>query len=285
MNDTSDPASEAIDRLRSVLGTNVAVASMADRRIEVIATAYSPIGPASLDGFVPLDRREPHRMFGTWLEPSGSWLIVTIVDPDSRRAPGPPANADRALPGRGVVVGVLGPDGAGKTTALSALGVSYIRPIRFAKLRLRSIRAPGPIGWLWELGRILRLGLATRMARRRGEIVAWDRHPLEDRLPWPTRRVMDSRWRWLAPIIPDPDVIIVLDAPIEVLIARRPEEDEDVLKQVRERYRVWAQVNPQAHLVDATAPHAEVVRRMTAAVWAWEVAATRSGAAVNPETP
>jgi thymidylate kinase len=265
-----EPVHRAIEVLRAT-GAEIALGAVADGRVEVTATS-GHLAEANLPtGFLPLDADRPHRTFATWIQQSGTWLILRIIDP-TPGATTPRATASPALSGRGIVLAVLGPDGAGKTSALSGLAAAYVRPMRIAKLRLRSIRGPWPISWLGEAIRIVSLGIATRIARRRGQIIAWDRHPAEDRLPAPMRRVVDRRWRWLAPIIPDPDVVVVLDAPVEVLMGRRPDEDPIALEQIRSRYRAWAGENPSVHLVDATAPHADVIRAMTAVVWAAEAA-------------
>jgi thymidylate kinase len=80
------------------------------------------------------------------------------------------------------------------------------------------------------------------------------------------RAVTRLRRRLLAGALPSPDVLVVLDAPAEVLRARKGEHDLATLQAQRDRYRALAG-RPGAVLVDATADADAVRREVTDVVW------------------
>lgn len=103
-------------------------------------------------------------------------------------------------------------------------------------------------------------------SHRRGEIVVCDRHFYADYLahdirdragkPWPVRlhgAVLD---RWY----PRPDVVLALEAPPEVLLARKGEGTVESLRRRQEEYRALRTHVQRYATVDATRPLPEVVR-------------------------
>jgi thymidylate kinase len=103
--------------------------------------------------------------------------------------------------------------------------------------------------------------ISIRPALARSTLVIHDRHLL-DALVDPTRyRYAGPRWllRWIWRLIPKPDLVILLDAPAEVLQARKQELPfEETVKQV-EAYRKLIRALPNGFVVDASAPLRDVV--------------------------
>ena len=184
---------------------------------------------------------------------------------------------------RGAVIVVAGPDGSGKTlVAEHLLSVAQGRgPVLHLHHRPhvlhgasqhdgpvtephRQTAYPSPLATLkllyvfldYALGWVLRLG----PTRRAGGIVIlergwWDMivDPLRYRLvPLPRLH------RLLARLLPKPDRIIVLDAPTEVLLARKAELPAEELERQRAAWRDLATVVPDLTLWDATRPAEEV---------------------------
>jgi len=184
---------------------------------------------------------------------------------------------------RGAVIVVAGPDGSGKTLVAEHLvSVAQERgPVLHLHHRPHVLHAasqhdgpvtephrqkayPGPLAVLklfylfldYALGWALRLG----PTRRAGGIVIlergwWDMivDPLRYRLvPLPRLH------RLLARLLPKPDHIIVLDAPSEVLLARKAELPTQELERQRAAWRELATAVPNLTLWDATRPAEEV---------------------------
>jgi thymidylate kinase len=104
---------------------------------------------------------------------------------------------------------------------------------------------------------------------RRGVIVVFDRHFLADyyasdvRAGAPgrplTRRIHGFLLRR---VYPKPDLSIFLDAPAELLYARKPEGSLERLRQKREEYLDMRNVLPGMVVVDATMPTDEVTKEV-----------------------
>lgn len=204
---------------------------------------------------------------------------------------------------RGPVVAVLGPDGAGKGSVIAALRgqiQATVTPVYLghghesrAAYARAGRRAVGPVDQPGRLRSAVRavLGLlphhlrdvqyrvrrAVRMAARtwtayayawRGDIVLCDRHPLEalavdahDRSPGSlAERAVLRR------LVPWPDAVVLLDAPGDVLFARKGEHSPELLDGWRGAYRdVFGARN--ATVISTTDGLDRVVAQASAVLW------------------
>jgi len=98
---------------------------------------------------------------------------------------------------------------------------------------------------------------------RRGQIVIFDRHFFADFYHFHING-RDGRWTsrvhgyMLEHIYPKPDLVIYLDAPAELLFARKKEGTIELLEQRRRDYLELQDKVPQFAIVDATQPQDEV---------------------------
>jgi thymidylate kinase len=188
----------------------------------------------------------------------------------------------------GLWIAVLGPDGSGKSTVIdrleAALEPAFRRTARF-HLRPHLLKGTSaaekpntdphgqrPRGLLASALKLIyfwadyTLGywLRVRPQLVRSTLVIFDRY-FCDLLIDPRRfRSNGPRWltRAIAAVIPMPDLLLILDAPAEVLQARKQEVPlEESARQV-EAYRAFAgsgAARGQAELVDAASPVEDVV--------------------------
>jgi thymidylate kinase len=201
---------------------------------------------------------EMRRRLGRWAKPTGLWVAV------------------------------LGPDGSGKSTVIenmqAALAMGFRRTARF-HLRPQWLRGTSageavntdphgqaPRGVLASVAKLIffwadfAIGYWVRVRPLlvRSTLVIFDRY-YSDLLIDP-RRFRYSGPRWLArlvgALIPMPDLMLILDAPAEVLRARKQEVSaEETARQVQ-TYREFAgskAARGRAALVNAAAPVDEVV--------------------------
>jgi thymidylate kinase len=190
---------------------------------------------------------------------------------------------ERHLPPRegareGVTVGILGPDGAGKTTLARALASSTALPSEYVYLG-----AWRPSRFDNHLRRVFGARLAVRLVtlvakavvirgqRRLGRLVLLDRFTADAYLPCPN---LDLKGRISARLVrrtnADPDLIILLDAPVELMYARKGEYELAALQLWRDAYRAMRNRYPQMVIVDASMPAEDVRREATRLVWqAW----------------
>jgi thymidylate kinase len=103
---------------------------------------------------------------------------------------------------------------------------------------------------------------------RRGNIVLFDRHVLFDYYSW--NATEPGTWRplsrrihgWvLTHLYPRPDLVVFLDAPGDVLYARKGEGTPESLEERREEYRRLEELVEHFVVIDATLPEDEVVTR------------------------
>jgi thymidylate kinase len=178
----------------------------------------------------------------------------------------------------GMSVAILGPDGAGKTTLAQALASSTALPARYVYLGVwRESRFER------QLRRILGARLATRLVnliaksvlirghRRLGRLVLLDRCTVDVELPTDET---DLKHRISAMLVRrtnrPPDLMILLDAPVELMYARKGEHGVAELQRRREAYKLMLKRFPQAVVIDAALPIDEVRREATRLVWdAW----------------
>jgi thymidylate kinase len=142
-----------------------------------------------------------------------------------------------------------------------ALGRRRILKETYAGIRL--------LGWLAE--EWFR-ALVARYYNWRGYFVVFDRHFLYDYYASHVRRrpgqLMATRLHGalLRRFYPRPDMVVMLDAPAEVLHARKLEQGVETLDKLRREYLSLAAVAPNFTVVDATRPMATVVNDVTAQV-------------------
>ena len=175
---------------------------------------------------------------------------------------------------RGMTVALVGPDGAGKSSSAAALARSFPLAVRtvYMSPAMTPRRGPSPRGarlalrigaqlWRWCRAQALRL---------RGRLVLFDRYAYDALLParWPLGPLGRLR-RWLlGHACPAPQLIVVLDAPGELLHARTGEHGPAVLEAERRAYLRLARGRARAIVVDATHEPDRVRRDVTGAIWA-----------------
>jgi hypothetical protein len=175
---------------------------------------------------------------------------------------------------RGPSVALLGPDGAGKSHLVHELPNVFPLGVRSYYLGLYPAgsehhRGPKGLGFLIRLGGMWRRYGQARLQQLRGRLALFDRHPFDARLTprQPPRRTDRIRRAVLGHSLPAPDLLLILDAPGDVLHARKPEHPAEVLDDEMTRYRELARRLPRAELVDATGTPEEVLDDVVARIW------------------
>lgn len=242
-------------------------------------------------GFFPLRARGHfnHRFFVGF--DKGRWIKLDVKTKGKPRGIGSERDAGRVSRGlarriplswhrSGPVIALLGPDGAGKGSVSAALQERV--PIGMALLYFGSGGSGGATGGevadpplphpareaLWHLLRVLRhwRRLATAYLKAwRGTIVICDRHPIEVLATRPPRRLPKFERFLFRTLIPQPDLVIVLDAPGDVLFARKGEHSADVLERWRDAYR--REFAETGVIVSADGPLDETVAEVSEHVW------------------
>lgn len=199
---------------------------------------------------------------------------------------------------RSLTVALLAPDGGGKTTLATELSKRFFLPSRYIYMgsnieastvglpTTRWIQSqanrPSSIGrlpfWLFARGLRFPNNLVEQWYRygvsyyhmARGRLILFDRYvydaPAEKR-----KKSLKSRTRnWLlSAIAPKPDLVVFLDAPGEVLFARKGEHSPAILEQQRQHYLGLQAHLPQMVVIDATNNADQVRRSVTSLIWQW----------------
>jgi len=174
-----------------------------------------------------------------------------------------------------LTVALLAPDGAGKSTLAKGVQASFYFPVRSVYMGLyqkgtRAVRRRIPgLGFVSQLIRQWWRYLAARYHQAHGRLVIFDRYTFDALLPPPQRLSWLGRLRrWLlAHACPAPDLVLVLDAPGEVLYARKGEHSVAFLERQRQSYLELRSYVPQTIVVDATRDAEDVRREATALIW------------------
>ncbi len=174
-------------------------------------------------------------------------------------------------------VALLAPDGAGKSTLAVALQETFFFPVHVEYMglyqkgaRRSRHRLPG-LGLLAALWTQWRRYARARLYRARGHLVLFDRYTYDALLVQPTRReglLRRLRRRLLAHACPAPNLVLLLDAPGQVLFQRKREHSPGRLEQQRQQYLTVTERLPHAVILDAMADPETVRRAATAHIWA-----------------
>jgi thymidylate kinase len=183
----------------------------------------------------------------------------------------------------GLHVVFLGADGAGKSTTIAALeealapvfrrgSRSHLAPALFRRARPGPVTSPhgqpprSMVGSLakaayWLVDYTLGYYVKIRPALARSALILFDRY-LVDALIDPRRyRYHGPRWllQFIWWLIPKPDLVILLDAPPQVLRARKQEVSLRETERQRHAYLQLVRALPNGHIVDAAQPLDRVV--------------------------
>jgi thymidylate kinase len=174
---------------------------------------------------------------------------------------------------RGLTVALLGPDGAGKSTLADGVADSFFFPVRSIYMGLyqrqrREIPVPG-IGLSLRLATLWRNCVRAGYHKARGRLVLYDRFTYDHFTTIPERAPLKSRARrWLlAHACPAPDLTLVLDAPGELLYARKGEHSVAYLEAQRREFRAIAETGHGIEIVDATRDQDDVRREVVTRIW------------------
>jgi thymidylate kinase len=170
-------------------------------------------------------------------------------------------------------VALIAPDGAGKSTLVAGLQEHFFQPVYPVYMGRRGAaaparRAPG-LGFSRHLIAIWRRYLRARYRQAGGQLVVFDRYTYDALLPIPgaPRRLTRLR-RWLlAHACPPPGLVVLLDAPGDVLFARKGEHTAAILERQRQAYRAICARLPRSATVDVTCDAAGVRRQVARLIW------------------
>jgi thymidylate kinase len=203
-----------------------------------------------------------------------------------------------ALFRRGISVALLAPDGAGKSTLSAALVGDRILKARgvymggnlaastftlpTTRFLHQAVKGKNGSANSKSKGNFLLKGLAfcNRLVEQwlragiahhhllRGRFVVFDRYIFDS---WvnPKARTIWKRIRrfFFESILPVPNLVILLDAPGQLLYDRKGEHTPEWLEDQRQRYLQLREVIPNMHIVDATQSPETVRREAIALIW------------------
>jgi thymidylate kinase len=101
-----------------------------------------------------------------------------------------------------------------------------------------------------------------------GHVALFDRHAVDALLrPGPKTFKSTVSYSLLSHSCAKPDTFVVLDAPGEVMFARKGEHDVETLEERRQRYLDLQDRYPNVAVVDATQSADDVLRDVSALIW------------------
>jgi thymidylate kinase len=208
---------------------------------------------------------------GSWIQLEGFARLLALTWMQRRQIGSRPTFLHRvmrlrdrllSLPRRrGLGIALLGPDGAGKSTLIAALQESFILPVRSVymgltggllpfidRLRLPVLVVPGRLFILWFRY------LLAKYHQARGRLVLFDRYIYDSTVPTPyLLSRLQRMYRWIdGHACPAPDLVLVLDAPGQVMYQRKGEYTAEQLEDWRQHFLALQQRIPQLEIVDTT---------------------------------
>lgn len=171
-------------------------------------------------------------------------------------------------------VALLAPDGAGKSSLVEGFRARYFGPVHAVYMGFHrrgtearpGRRVPG-FGLVRSMATQWRRYLEARQRQARGQLVLFDRYTYDALVPANGQGLLRRARRWLlAHACPPPDLTVVLDAPGEVLFARKGEHDAARLEAQRQSYLRLSTQRARTAVVDATRSPAEVRRAVASLV-------------------
>lgn len=172
-------------------------------------------------------------------------------------------------------VTLLAPDGAGKSTLAKGIESSLYFPTRQIYMGMYQKGAAGKLLKLPGMGFVGRILMqwgryaSARWHQANGRFVIFDRYTYDAMLPSSKKlsRGKELR-RWaLAHACPAPDLILFLDAPGDVLYARKGEHSPAFLEEQRQGYLQLKQELPQMQVVNVDRDPDCVRREVTSIIW------------------
>lgn len=193
--------------------------------------------------------------------------------------------ANRILRPAGLMIVFLGPDGVGKSSVISRLRTE-LAPAFKGRTKAHHLR-PGLVGrkanasdganphakmergvvmslvklGVWWLDYTLGYWVDVFPKMVRATLVTFDRY-FDDLLVDPKRyRFKGPEWlvHLTHRMLPRPDLVVLLDAPPEVICSRKEELPYDEVVRLRAKYRVAVSSLPNGHIVDASGSIDQVV--------------------------
>lgn len=199
---------------------------------------------------------------------------------------------DRIVRPTGAWIAFMGPDGCGKSSVIETVADQFapifnqvdryhMRPSVITKKggSKGSVTDPhgqAPRGMLASIAKIFYMAadyfagylLRIRPAMIRTRLVIFDRYIYDLLVDSKRVRYGGPAWmlRLLARIVPSPELVILLDAPPEVLWSRKQEVTFDEVVRQRREYLSLARLLPSAVVIDASQPLPDVLHDVEAAV-------------------
>jgi thymidylate kinase len=175
----------------------------------------------------------------------------------------------------GISVAIIGPDGAGKTTLAAGLRMTLPVPSSYVYMGVwreypwdRWLRWLPGVRLAQRLLRLLARSAQARFQRARGRVVLLDRFTYDVLLPSPA---LDRRGRITVALVrrvgAEPQLVLVLDAPPEVMFARKGEQGIEELQRRRLSYLDIARSRQDSAVIDATQPVEAVREEAQRVVW------------------